>query len=100
MDASLRGVCFASVTILLFVLSSGLFVQPVTRTVAATSPGTNVPIVGESSPDRQQVEPTIVVDPRNPSIIVAGAQDLRSKSIGQHRWHGYYRSTDSGQSWA
>jgi len=100
MGASLRRVCFASVVTLLFVLSAGLFVQPVTRMVAATSPGTNVPIVGESSPDRQQVEPTIVVDPRNPSIIVAGAQDLRLKSIGQHRWQGYYRSTDGGQTWS
>ncbi len=100
MGASLRRVCFASVTILLFVLSAGLSPQPASRMVAATSPRTNVPILGESGPDRQQVEPTIVVDPRNPSIIVAGAQDLRLKSIGQHRWHGYYRSTDSGQSWA
>ena len=59
----------------------------------------NVPIVGETPPDRQQVEPTIAVDPRNGSIIVAGAQDLRLKSQGEHRWHGYYRSTDGGQTW-
>jgi hypothetical protein len=100
LSASLRRISSASATILLFVLSAGFLAQPVTQVVAATSLGTNIPIVGESSPDRQQVEPTIAVDPRNPSIIVAGAQDLRLKSIGQHRWHGYYRSTDGGQTWS
>lgn len=59
----------------------------------------NVPIVEENSHDRQQVEPTIAIDPRNPNIIVAGAQDYRLKEFGQHRWHGYYRSTDGGQTW-
>ena len=61
--------------------------------------GPNVPVVGEASPDRQQVETTIAVDPRNPNILVAGAQDYRLKSVGEHRWHGYYRSTDGGQTW-
>jgi hypothetical protein len=60
----------------------------------------NIDIAGENSPDRQRVEPTIAVDPRNPSIIVAGAQDLRLKAIGEHRWHGYYRSTDGGETWS
>ncbi len=50
--------------------------------------------------ERQQVEPTIAVDPRNPSIIVAGAQDYRLLSVGGHRWHGYYRSTDGGSTWS
>jgi hypothetical protein len=59
----------------------------------------NVEIAGEASPDRQRVEPTIAVDPHNSSIIVAGAQDLRLKAVGGHRWHGYYRSTDRGQTW-
>ncbi len=62
--------------------------------------GINVPVVGEAAPDRQQVETTIAVDPHNPSILVAGAQDLRLKSVGEHRWHGYYRSTDGGQTWS
>ena len=77
--------------------------QPVPATSLLTSaalpPGTNVPIVGESTPDRQQVETTIVVDPRNPNIIVAGAQDYRLRAIGGHRWHGFYRSSDGGQTW-
>jgi len=61
--------------------------------------GANIPVVGEAAPDRQQVETTIVVDPRNPNVLVAGAQDYRLKSIGEHRWHGYYRSVDGGQTW-
>jgi hypothetical protein len=52
------------------------------------------------SVERQQVEPTIAVDPHDPSVIVAGAQDYRLLAEGGHRWHGYYRSTDGGQSWS
>jgi len=70
------------------------------RVQAASSfTSVNIPIVEENSHDRQQVEPTIAIDPRNPNIIVAGAQDYRLKDFGQHRWHGYYRSIDGGQTW-
>src|SRR5215467_10105856 len=62
--------------------------------------GVVVQIVGEQAPDLQQVEPTIAVDPKNPNIIVAGAQDLRLAAAGEHRWHGYYRSTDAGRTWS
>src|SRR5437870_3677841 len=72
---------------------------PNTSTLPELSTGSNVGIVGDAPPDRQQVEPTIAIDPRNPSIIVAGAQDLRLVSVGEHRWHGFYRSTDGGQTW-
>jgi hypothetical protein len=58
-----------------------------------------VEIAGEAPADRQRVEPTIAVDPHNTSIVVAGAQDLRLVTGGGHRWHGYYRSTDRGQTW-
>src|SRR5207244_8004446 len=70
-----------------------------TTTLPELSTGSNIGIVGDAPPDRQQVEPTIAIDPRNPSIIVAGAQDLRLVSAGEHRWHGFYRSTDGGQTW-
>ena len=30
---------------------------------------------------------------------MAGAQDLSLKAVGEHRWHGYYRSTDRGLTW-
>lgn len=60
--------------------------------------GPNIDINGETAPDRQQVETTVAVDPHNTNIMVAGAQDLRLKPL-EHRWHGYYRSTDNGQTW-
>src|SRR2546425_4298724 len=72
-------------------------------TVNATSVmvGKNVDITTSSdAAERQQVEPTIAVDPRNPQIVVAGAQDYRLLAVGEHRWHGYYRSTDGGKSWS
>ncbi len=66
---------------------------------ALTVVGNNVDIGGENPSDRQRVEPTIAVDPRNPSITVAGAQDLSLKPSG-HRWLGYYRSIDGGATWS
>ncbi len=63
--------------------------------------GPNVDITASNdSAERQQVEPTIAVDPHNPSVVVAGAQDYRLLSTGGHRWHGYYRSVDGGQTWS
>jgi len=67
---------------------------------AMTKVGKNIDITASNDPaERQQVEPTIAVDPRNPNIIVAGAQDYRLLSVGGHRWHGFYRSTDDGLTW-
>lgn len=77
-----------------------IFLALSTGTVhAAVMVGWNIDIAGETPADRQRVEPTIAVDPRNPSIIVSGAQDLRLLPQG-HRWHGYYRSTDGGLTWS
>src|SRR5438445_259274 len=67
--------------------------------VASGSRPVNIPIVDENTHDRQQAEPTIAIDPRNPDIIVAGAQAYRLMDFNQHRWHGYYLSTDGGQTW-
>src|SRR2546428_4109487 len=67
---------------------------------ANTAVGKNVDITANSdSAERQQVEPTIAVDPRNPQIVVAGAQDYRLLAVGEHRWHGYYKSTDGRKNW-
>ncbi len=49
-----------------------------------------------------QNEPTIAVDPTNPNILVAGANDYRlelSRSFKYTVWMGYYRSTDGGKTW-
>ncbi len=85
----------AILVLLLPLILAGAFQQ-----AHAVAIGSNVDIAGETSPDRQRVEPTIAIDPLNPSIIVAGAQDLRLKAVGGHRWHGYYRSTDGGKKWS
>jgi hypothetical protein len=91
---SLR-VQIVTVSLLLVVISLSTFPAHAVLLV-----GRNIDIAGETGVDRQRVEPTIAVDPHNSSIIVAGAQDLRLLSSGGHRWHGYYRSTDNGQTWS
>lgn len=48
---------------------------------------------------RQQNEPSVAVDPRDPAILVAGSNDYCSVEKAGGTWAGYYRSTDSGQSW-
>ncbi len=67
-----------------------------------------VPVVGPNvdiipAADRQQSETTVAVDPHNPNVIVAGAQDYNlqkgSPPTG-HRWNGYYRSADGGVTWS
>lgn len=77
---------------LLFLLSVNL---PAARAVKV---GRNIDIRGESLPDRQVVEPSIAVDPRNPDIIVAAATDWRTGEEGG--WPGYYRSIDGGVTWS
>lgn len=54
---------------------------------------------------RQQAEPAVAVNPRNPQVIVAGAADQcygkqRQYPFSQSQgWLGLYRSTDGGSSW-
>src|SRR6266568_4777234 len=86
------------ITVVLVLIVASMSILPA-RAVATI--GANVDITASNdTAERQQVEPTIAVDPRNPSIIVAGAQDYRLLSVGGHRWHGYYRSTDGGSTWS
>ncbi|HEX2311807.1 MAG TPA: hypothetical protein VHH91_13940, partial [Vicinamibacterales bacterium] len=54
---------------------------------------------------RNQPEPTIAINPRNPDIIAAGAQDFRRArelrvACGGDRWNGFYLSTDGGLTWS
>jgi hypothetical protein len=52
-----------------------------------------------STNKRAQNEPTIAVDPRNPSIVIAGSNDYCSAPVNGDVWAGYYRSTDGGAHW-
>jgi hypothetical protein len=49
---------------------------------------------------RQQNEPTVAVDPTDPSVVVAGSNDYCAAIVNNEVWAGYYRSTDGGQSWS
>ena len=52
-----------------------------------------------STDRRPQNEPTLAIDPRDPSVWVAGANDLCALPLAGDGWAGYYRSTDSGAAW-
>jgi len=49
---------------------------------------------------RQQNEPTVAVDPTDPSVVVAGSNDYCAAIVNNEVWAGYYRSTDGGQAWS
>ena len=73
---------------------------------AVVKVGKSVDIQGGISPDRQTLEPSISVDPRNPDILVASAEDHNTVPAGGcfsatrcHSWSSYYRSTDGGSTW-
>jgi len=89
----------AQTFIVAIVLVLCITLTPAAHALPVAGPNVDITVSSDSA-ERQQVEPSIAVDPHNPSIIVAGAQDYRLLSTGGHRWHGYYRSIDAGQSWS
>ncbi len=48
---------------------------------------------------RMQNEPTLAIDPRNPSVWASGANDYCTVPTAGDAWAGFYRSTNSGASW-
>ncbi|MEW1952079.1 sialidase family protein [Terrabacter sp. NPDC080008] len=48
---------------------------------------------------RQQNEPSAAIDARAASIVVAGSNDYCTVELAGGTWTGFYRSTDSGQTW-
>jgi len=49
--------------------------------------------------NRQQNEPTLAIDPRNPDVWASGANDYCTTPTVGDAWAGFYRSTDGGGTW-
>jgi hypothetical protein len=62
--------------------------------------GTDATMTACSTGRRSQNEPTIAVDPHDPNVVVAGANDYCAQIVNGDVWAGYYRSTDGGESWS
>jgi len=61
--------------------------------------GTDATIAGCSIDKRQQNEPTVAVNPTNPSLMTAGANDYCTVPTTGDVWAGFYYSSDRGQTW-
>jgi hypothetical protein len=48
---------------------------------------------------RMQNEPTLAIDPRNPSVWSSGSNDYCTVPTAGDAWAGFYRSTDAGAHW-
>jgi hypothetical protein len=48
---------------------------------------------------RQQNEPTLAIDPRDPSVWTSGSNDYCTVPTAGDTWAGFYRSTNGGSSW-
>ncbi|HEX6491411.1 MAG TPA: sialidase family protein [Gaiellaceae bacterium] len=48
---------------------------------------------------RMQNEPTLAIDPRNPSVWTSGSNDYCTVPTAGDAWAGFYRSSNGGSSW-
>ncbi len=63
------------------------------------TPGAGDAITACGTNRRQQNEPSVAVDARNPSIVVAGSNDYCTVELAGGTWAGFYRSTNGGSGW-
>ena len=62
--------------------------------------GYSDPVLTRCGSDRRmQNEPTLAIDPRNPSVWTSGSNDYCTVPTAGDAWAGFYRSTDSGSTW-
>jgi hypothetical protein len=63
--------------------------------------GTDATMLSCSTGRRSQNEPSVAVDPRNASVVVAGSNDYCAEiqNGSGNVWAGYYRSTNGGATW-
>ena len=48
---------------------------------------------------RMQNEPTVAIDPRNPSVWTSGSNDYCTVPTAGDAWAGFYRTTTGGRTW-
>ena len=57
-------------------------------------------VLGRCGTDkRQQNEPTLAIDPRNPMVRTSGSNDYCAIPTNHDAWAGFYRSVDGGATW-
>src|SRR2546426_7071823 len=61
--------------------------------------GSDATMTACSTGKRAQNEPSVAVNPHNPSVVVAGSNDYCAALVNGDVWSGYYRSTDGGATW-
>jgi hypothetical protein len=61
--------------------------------------GTDATIAACSTDNRQQNEPTVAVNPTNPSLMTAGANDYCTSPTTGDVWAGFYYSSNRGATW-
>lgn len=79
------------------ILLSSILLLTTLPTVSAAPE--NYLVVNGDIVNRQQVEPSIAIDPLNPDVIVSSVQDMRKVPEFGNRWNSYYRSVDGGKTW-